>query len=124
MEVIEIQQDRDSKKNNPIEINSERFNSLQLKSIEKNSIQALCKCGTIYKIVHCVAHQNITMSCYLQYEYILGFFNHYKRNHKNLNLIRKKLGLNHSFASTTLSVEAQIPNVFEKCLEILMFAMD
>jgi hypothetical protein len=54
----------------------------------------------------------------------MGFLNHYKRNHKNLNLIHKKLGLNHSFASTALSVEAQIPNVFENCLEILMFAMD
>lgn len=111
-------------KKNPIEINLEQFNSLQLKSIEKNSIHALCKCGTIYKIVHCVAHQNITMSCYLQYEYILGFSFIISIIKKILNLIRKKLGLNHSFASTTLSVEAQIPNVFEKCLEILMFAMD
>ncbi len=44
----------------------------------------------------------------------MGFLNHYKRHHKNLNLIRKKLGLKHSFASTALSVKARIPNVFWK----------
>jgi hypothetical protein len=86
-----------------------QFPPLQLKSIEKNSNQALCKCGTIYKIVHCVTHQNITMSCSLQYEYISWDFKIIiSVITKNLNLICKKLGLNHSFASTALSVEAQI----------------
>ncbi len=110
MEVIKIQQERGSKKTTQLKsIQSDSIPSLQLKSIEKNSNQALCKCGTIYKIVHCVTHQNITMSCYLQYEYISWDFKIIiSVITKNLNLICKKLGLNHSFASTALSVEAQI----------------
>lgn len=123
LEIIKIQQDRYYKK----KPNWNQFRAIQFPPTQINW-KELNSC--IMQMWHNL--QNCTLCCPSKYYNVmlftiwiyLGIFFHYKHNKKNLNLIHKKLGLNHSFASTTLSVEAQIPNVFEMCLEILMFAMD